>query len=65
MKKLITILFLGLLLNNCADYIAERERLKLQKEKLALEKQRKEDRATCKYYGFKVETAAFSDCLMN
>ena len=65
MKKLITILFLGLLLNNCADYIAERERLKLQKEKLALEKQRKEDRATCKYYGFKDETAAFSDCLMN
>jgi len=65
MKKILLIIFSTLLLNNCADYTAERERLKLQKEKLALEKQRKEDRATCKYYGFKVETAAFSDCLMN
>ena len=65
MKKILSLLIIGLLLSNCADYIAERERLKLQKEKLTLEKQRKEDRATCKYYGFKVETAAFSDCLMN
>ena len=65
MKKLLGILVLGLLLSNCADYIAEKERLKLQKEKTALEQQRKEDKATCKYYGFKVETPAFSDCLMN
>ena len=65
MKKFLAILVLGLLLSNCADYIAEKERLKLQKEKTALEQQRKEDKATCKYYGFKVETPAFSDCLMN
>ena len=54
MKKLLGIVVLGLLLSNCADYIAEKERLKLQKEKTALEQQRKEDKATCKYYGFKV-----------
>ena len=65
MKKLLGIVVLGLLLSNCADYIAEKERLKLQKEKAALEQKRKEDKATCKYYGFKVETSAFSDCLMN
>ncbi len=65
MKKLLGILVLGLLLSNCADYIAEKERLKLQKENAALEKQRQEDKATCKYYGFKVDTPAFSDCLMN
>tara|TARA_B100001750_G_C14935213_1_gene316080 strand:+ start:87 stop:425 length:339 start_codon:yes stop_codon:yes gene_type:complete len=65
MKKLLVIVVLGLLLSNCADYIAEKERLKLQKEKTTLEQQRKEDKATCKYYGFKVETPAFSDCLMN
>ena len=40
MKKLLPILVLGLLLSNCADYIAEKERLRLQKEKAALEKQR-------------------------
>ena len=56
---------LGLLLSNCADYIAEKERLKLQKENTALEKQRQEDKATCKYYGFKADTPEFSDCLMN
>ena len=65
MKKLIVIVVLGLLLSEDGDYIAEKERLKLQKEKTALEQQRKADKATCKYYGFKVETPAFSDCLMN
>jgi len=65
MKKLLGIVVLGLLLSNCANYIAEKERLKLQKEKAALEKQRQEDMSTCKYYGFKENTSEFSDCLMN
>ena len=65
MKKLLGILVLGLFLSSCADYIAEKERLKLQKENAVLEKKRQEDKATCKYYGFKVDTPAFSDCLMN
>ena len=43
MKKLLGIVVLGLLLSNCADYIAGKERLKLQKENAALEKQRQED----------------------
>ena len=38
MKKLLGILVLGFLLSNCADYIAEKERLKLQKENAVLEK---------------------------
>ena len=37
MKRLLVIVVLGLLLSNCADYIAEKERLKLQKENTALE----------------------------
>jgi|TARA_B100000959_G_scaffold50864_1_gene52772 PBP1b-binding outer membrane lipoprotein LpoB len=65
MKRFLGILILGLFLSSCADYIAEKERLKLQKENAVLEKKRQEDKATCKYYGFKVDTPAFSDCLMN
>ena len=52
------------IIDYCADYLAERERLKLQNQKLALEKQRRDDRDTCKYYGFKINTTEFSDCLM-
>ena len=36
MKKLLAIVVLGLLLSNCADYSAEKERLKLKKEKTNL-----------------------------
>ena len=58
-------MFLTLFLSNCANYIAEKENLKKQKDMMALEKQRQEDEATCKYYGFKEETTDFYDCLMN
>mgnify|MGYP001179871983 FL=1 len=65
MKKFLVIVVLGLFLTNCANYIAEKERINLQKENAALDKQRQEDKDTCKYYGFKEETSEFSDCLMN
>ena len=65
MKKLLGIVILGLLITNCTNYIAEKERINLQKENAAIEKRRQEDKATCKYYGFKAETPEFSDCLMN
>ena len=58
------ILILGLFLSSCSDYLSERKRLKLQKENLAIEKQRQKDNETCKYYGFKIGTSEFSDCLM-
>ena len=65
MKKLLGIIVLCLFLANCANYIAEKERINLQKENAALDKQRQEDKDTCKYYGFKANTPEFSDCLMN
>ena len=65
MKKILGILFVGFLLSGCADYIAEKKRLELLKEKEILKKQRNDDKITCKYYGFKADTPAFSDCLMN
>ena len=65
MKKLLGIVILGFFLTNCTNYIAEKKRINLQKENAALDKQRQEDKATCKYYGFKTETPEFSDCLMN
>ena len=65
MKKLLGIVILGLFLTNCTNYIAEKKRINLQKENAALDKQRQEDKDTCKYYGFKEETSEFSDCLMN
>ena len=65
MKQTLMVLILGLLLSSCSDYLSEKKRLKLQKDKEILEKQRNEDKATCKYYGFKANTPEFSDCLMN
>ena len=65
MKKFLVIVVLGLFLTNCTNYIAEKKRINLQKENAALDKQRQEDKDTCKYYGFKEETSEFSDCLMN
>ena len=65
MKQTLMVLILGLLLSSCSDYLSEKKRLKLQKDKEILEKQRNEDKATCKHYGFKAETPEFSDCLMN
>ena len=65
MKKFLLIVFPCLFLVNCANYIAEKERINLQKENAASDKQRQENKATCKYYGFKAETPEFSDCLMN
>ena len=65
MKQTLMVLILGLLLSSCSDYLSEKKLLKLQKDKEILEKQRNEDKATCKYYGFKADTPEFSDCLMN
>ena len=65
MKKILEIIILIFLLTSCANYLEEKKRLNLQKEKQILKKQRDEDISTCKYYGFKEKTSAFSDCLMN
>ena len=65
MEQTLMALILGLLLSSCSNYLSEKKLLELQKDKQILEKQRNEDKATCKYYGFKADTAEFSDCLMN
>ena len=54
-----------LLLFGCANYFAEQEKLKLQRVEAKIIKQRSEDQSICKYYGFKENTAGFTDCLMN
>jgi len=64
MKELLLIVVLGLLLSGCADYLAEREKLKLEKKQLAYERQIKMDKQTCEHYGFKKNTSEFSNCLM-
>ena len=56
--------FIIIFLSSCANYRAEKNQLKLEKEKLALETQRQEDNKTCEYYGFKKNTSQFSNCLM-
>jgi hypothetical protein len=53
------------LLANCTNFLNERERIKLKKEETKILKQKKEDKLTCNYYGFKEDTDAFSNCLMN
>ena len=63
MKFILLTLFL--LLFGCAEYLAEQEKLKLQREEAKIIKQRAEDKSTCKYYGFKENTTSFTDCLMN
>ena len=65
MKKILLIIILGIFtLNSCADYKTERKQLKLENEKLVLNKKREKDGKTCEYYGFKKGTAQFSNCLM-
>ncbi len=64
MKKIFTYFFLILFISSCADYRAERQKLKLERERLAYENQMKMDKDTCKHYGFKKNTVEFSDCLM-
>ena len=64
MKKVLWIIAMGLMLSGCADYLAEREKIKLEKKQLAYERQMKIDKKTCEYYGFKKNTAEFSNCLM-
>ena len=65
MKKILSIILLSLFLCNCSNYITEKKNSKLQKDMITLKKQRQEDKATCKYYGFKEETTDFYDCIMN
>ena len=65
MKKILLIIILGIFtLNSCADYKTERKQLKLENEKLVLNKKREKDGKTCEYYGFKKNTIQFSNCLM-
>ena len=64
MKQILFILSLSFLLNGCADYLAEREKKRLERKQLAYERQMKMDRKTCEHYGFKKDTAQFSNCLM-
>ena len=64
MKKILGIMILSLLLSGCADYLAERERERVENKRLAYEQQMKMDKKTCEHYGFKKDTAQFSNCLM-
>jgi len=64
MRKIFTYLFLILFISSCSEYRAEREKLKLERERLVYENQMKMDIDTCAHYGFKKNTIEFSDCLM-
>ena len=64
-KNIIFYSLLLFILTSCGNYLAERERVKLSKQKDLIIKQRANDKLTCNYYGFKENTASFSDCLMN
>ena len=52
------------MLSGCADYLAEKEKIKLEKKQLVYERQVKMDKKTCEHYGFKKNTPEFSNCLM-
>ena len=41
------------MLSGCADYLAEKEKIKLEKKQLVYERQVKMDKKTCEHYGFK------------
>ncbi len=64
MKRFLTTLVLCILLSGCADYLAEREKIRLERKQLAHERQMKMDKKTCEHYGFKKNTINFSNCLM-
>ena len=64
MKKLFLILVLGLILNSCSNYLAERQRKKLEEKRIAYEYQLRSDKTTCSNYGYTSGTSEFSDCLM-
>ena len=49
----------------CTNYFAEQEKIKLKKQEAKIIEQRAEDKSTCSYYGFKEDTAGYTDCLMN
>lgn len=65
LRGLILFLLLGLILSSCTNYLDERKKVKLNEEKEIIKKNRANDEATCRYYGFKENTDSFSDCLMN
>ena len=56
--KLISLIFLLIIISGCAIDVQENKNSLIQKQKL-------DDLATCKYYGFKEGTNDFSYCLMN
>ena len=59
MKNLILILLFCFNLS-CANYNAEREKIRLEKKKIAYEHQLNLDKITCKKYGFEESTTNFS-----
>ena len=65
LKKFIFFLTILTFLTSCTEYRAEQKRIKLQRVEAKIIKQRSEDQSICKYYGFKENTAGFTDCLMN
>jgi hypothetical protein len=64
LKNNIILIFLIFFLTGCADYLAERERIREQNRKLEYERQVQNDRSTCIRYGFTPNTSEFSNCLM-
>tara|TARA_B100000700_G_C14342088_1_gene533151 strand:- start:17 stop:358 length:342 start_codon:yes stop_codon:yes gene_type:complete len=64
-RGLFLFLIIGMIFSSCANYSEERKKAKLSEERKTIEKNRADDLATCKYYGFKENTDSFSDCLMN
>ena len=63
MKNLILILLFCFNVS-CASYNAEREKIRLEKKKIAYEHQLNLDKLTCKKYGFEESTTNFSNCMM-
>ena len=63
MNKILVLMPIVFLMG-CADYLAERDRQRLNRERLSQELQIKNDKKTCEYYGFKEKTLEFSNCLM-
>ena len=63
MKNLILILLFCFNLS-CANYNAEREKIRLEKKKIAHEHQLNIDKITCNKYGFNEGSLNFSNCMM-
>jgi len=63
MKNLFLI-FLLIFNLSCAQYSADREKIRLEKKRVAYEQQLNIDKISCKKYGFNEGTLNFSSCMM-